>query len=165
MHAGDVSKTRLASSSTRSTQSLTYHTVRFLPPSPSLLPPPTIRADAWMHNADEEKWDHQPCTSSGAQLTRSAEQPAHPGPPALALACECSRSRRSRVGRGGAGPEDTFRMTECHQRPIPERVCLGVQRKTLRRLPRSGVVVFTIRVYLTSGRTRAWSSGARPYGT
>ena len=52
---------------------------------------------------------------------------------------------------GGAGPEDTFRKTPrpTPPAPIPERMRLRVERQTLRRLPRSGAVVFTIRVYLT----------------
>lgn len=33
--------------------------------------------------------------------------------------------------------------------PIPERMRLRVEHQTLRRLPRSGAVVFTIHVYLT----------------
>ena len=52
---------------------------------------------------------------------------------------------------GGAGPEETFRTTPrpAPPPPIPERMRLRVERQTLRRLPRSGAVVFTIRVYLT----------------
>ena len=52
---------------------------------------------------------------------------------------------------GGAGPEDTFRKTPrpAPPPPIPERMRLRVEHQTLRRLPRSGAVVFTIRVYLT----------------
>ncbi|KAI9448577.1 hypothetical protein H4582DRAFT_99939 [Lactarius indigo] len=52
---------------------------------------------------------------------------------------------------GGAGPEDTFRTTPrpAPPPPNPERMRLRVERQTLRRLPRSGAVVFTIRVYLT----------------
>ncbi|KAH9165438.1 hypothetical protein EDB89DRAFT_2134473 [Lactarius sanguifluus] len=52
---------------------------------------------------------------------------------------------------GGAGPEDTFRTTPrpAPPPPMPERMRLRVERQTLRRLPRSGAVVFTIRVYLT----------------
>ncbi|KAI0299698.1 hypothetical protein B0F90DRAFT_583172 [Multifurca ochricompacta] len=34
-------------------------------------------------------------------------------------------------------------------KPQPERMRLRVERQTLRRLPRSGAIVFTIRVYLT----------------
>lgn len=33
--------------------------------------------------------------------------------------------------------------------PLPERMRLRVERQTLRRLPRSGAIVFTIRVYMT----------------
>ena len=52
---------------------------------------------------------------------------------------------------GGVGPEETFRTTPrpAPPPPIPERMRLRVERQTLRRLPRSGAVVFTIRVYLT----------------
>jgi heme-dependent oxidative N-demethylase alpha subunit-like protein len=34
-------------------------------------------------------------------------------------------------------------------KPIPDRMRLRVERQTLRRLPRSGAIVFTIRVYMT----------------
>ena len=53
---------------------------------------------------------------------------------------------------GGAGPEDTFRVTPrpAPPPPIPERMRLRVEHQTLRRLPRSGAIVFTIRVYLTA---------------
>jgi hypothetical protein len=34
-------------------------------------------------------------------------------------------------------------------KPLPERMRLRVERQTLRRLPRSGAIVFTIRVYMT----------------
>jgi hypothetical protein len=34
-------------------------------------------------------------------------------------------------------------------KPLPERMRLRVERQTLRRLPRSGAIVFMIRVYLT----------------
>lgn len=52
---------------------------------------------------------------------------------------------------GSSGPEATFRTTPrpAPPPPIPERMRLRVERQTLRRLPRSGAVVFTIRVYLT----------------
>lgn len=52
---------------------------------------------------------------------------------------------------GGAGPEDTFRTAPrpAPPPPMPERMRLRVEHQTLRRLPRSGAVVFTIRVYLT----------------
>jgi hypothetical protein len=52
---------------------------------------------------------------------------------------------------GGVGPEETFRTTPrpTPPPPIPERMRLRVERQTLRRLPRTGAVVFTIRVYLT----------------
>lgn len=33
--------------------------------------------------------------------------------------------------------------------PLPDRMRLRVERQTLRRLPRSGAIVFTIRVYMT----------------
>jgi len=33
--------------------------------------------------------------------------------------------------------------------PLPEKMRLRVERQTLRRLPRSGAIVFTIRVYMT----------------
>jgi len=53
---------------------------------------------------------------------------------------------------GGVGPEDTFRVTPrpAPPPPIPERMRLRVEHQTLRRLPRSGAIVFTIRVYLTA---------------
>jgi hypothetical protein len=52
---------------------------------------------------------------------------------------------------GGVGPEDTFHVTPrpAPPPPIPERMRLRVEHQTLRRLPRSGAIVFTIRVYLT----------------
>jgi hypothetical protein len=37
-------------------------------------------------------------------------------------------------------------------KPLPERMRLRVERQTLRRLPRTGAIVFTIRVYLTQFR-------------
>ena len=53
---------------------------------------------------------------------------------------------------GGAGPEDTFRVTPrpTPPPPISERMWLRVEHQTLRRLPRSGAIVITIRVYLTA---------------
>ncbi len=52
---------------------------------------------------------------------------------------------------GGAGPEETFRKTPRPPTldPIPERMHLRVEHQMLQRVPRTGAVVFTIRVYLT----------------
>jgi Protein of unknown function (DUF3445) len=52
---------------------------------------------------------------------------------------------------GTFGPEDT--LGTCPRpappEPLPERMRLRVEHQTLRRLPRSGAIVFTIRVYMT----------------
>ena len=52
---------------------------------------------------------------------------------------------------GTFGPEDTLGASPrpAPPRPLPERMRLRVERQTLRRLPRSGAIVFTIRVYMT----------------
>ena len=52
---------------------------------------------------------------------------------------------------GTFGPEDTFGTapSPTPPKPLPERMRLRVERQTLLRLPRTGAVVFTIRVYLT----------------
>ncbi|KAI9510949.1 hypothetical protein F5148DRAFT_975923, partial [Russula earlei] len=52
---------------------------------------------------------------------------------------------------GTYGPEDMFGSVPRPEppEPRPERMRLRVERQTLRRLPRSGAIVFTIRVYLT----------------
>lgn len=49
------------------------------------------------------------------------------------------------------GPEDALGTVPrpAPPKPLPERMRLRVERQTLRRLPRSGAIVFTIRVYLT----------------
>jgi hypothetical protein len=52
---------------------------------------------------------------------------------------------------GTLGPEDF--LGTCPRpappEPLPERMRLRVEHQTLRRLPRSGAIVFTIRVYMT----------------
>jgi hypothetical protein len=52
---------------------------------------------------------------------------------------------------GTFGPEDMFGTASLPSppKPLPERMRLRVERQTLRRLPRTGAIVFTIRVYLT----------------
>lgn len=52
---------------------------------------------------------------------------------------------------GTFGPEDMHGAgaRPAPPTPLPERMRLRVERQTLRRLPRSGAIVFTIRVYLT----------------
>lgn len=49
------------------------------------------------------------------------------------------------------GPEDMLGAGQRPEpsKPLPERMRLRVERQTLRRLPRSGAIVFTIRVYMT----------------
>jgi hypothetical protein len=52
------------------------------------------------------------------------------------------------------GPEDNFSKTHptnqpTRPKPTPSLVRLRTERQTLRRLPRSGAIVFTIRTYLT----------------
>ena len=49
------------------------------------------------------------------------------------------------------GPEDMLGTAPrpAPPEPRPERVRVRVERQTLRRLPRTGAIVFTIRVYLT----------------
>jgi len=76
------------------------------------------------------------------QVLPPSSSPTHAHPPAL---------EELAWAEGGVGPEDTFRTTPrpTPPPPTPERMRLRVERQTLRRLPRSGAVVFTIRVYLT----------------
>ena len=52
---------------------------------------------------------------------------------------------------GTVGPEDLLGTGQRPEppKPLPERMRLRVERQTLRRLPRSGAIVFTIRVYMT----------------
>lgn len=52
---------------------------------------------------------------------------------------------------GTLGPEDLLGAGPRPEppNPLPERMRLRVERQTLRRLPRSGAIVFTIRVYMT----------------
>jgi hypothetical protein len=52
---------------------------------------------------------------------------------------------------GTCGPEDMFGTGRgpVPPKPLPERMRLRVERQTLLRLPRTGAIVFTIRVYLT----------------
>jgi len=52
---------------------------------------------------------------------------------------------------GTYGPEDMLDKAPrpAPPEPLPERMRLRVERQTLRRLPRSGAIVFTIRVYMT----------------
>jgi hypothetical protein len=52
---------------------------------------------------------------------------------------------------GTLGPEDMLGAGQRPEppKPLPERMRLRVERQTLRRLPRSGAIVFTIRVYMT----------------
>jgi len=52
---------------------------------------------------------------------------------------------------GMFGPEDMLGTAPrpAPPEPRPERVRVRVERQTLRRLPRTGAIVFTIRVYLT----------------
>ena len=51
---------------------------------------------------------------------------------------------------GTYGPEDMLgKAPAAPPEPRPERMRLRVERQTLRRLPRSGAIVFTIRVYMT----------------
>ena len=52
---------------------------------------------------------------------------------------------------GTYGPEDILGKAPlpAPPEPLPERMRLRVERQTLRRLPRSGAIVFTIRVYMT----------------
>lgn len=52
---------------------------------------------------------------------------------------------------GTLGPEDSLGASPrpAPPKPLPERMRLRVERQTLRRLPRSGAIVFTIRVYMT----------------
>jgi len=49
------------------------------------------------------------------------------------------------------GPEDMLGSGPRPEppKPLPERMRLRVERQTLRRLPRTGAIVFTIRVYMT----------------
>lgn len=49
------------------------------------------------------------------------------------------------------GPEEVYGSAPrpAPPKPLPERMRLRVEHQTLRRLPRSGAIVFTIRVYLT----------------
>lgn len=52
---------------------------------------------------------------------------------------------------GTYGPEEVYGSgpRPGPPKPLPERMRLRVEHQTLRRLPRSGAIVFTIRVYLT----------------
>ncbi len=52
---------------------------------------------------------------------------------------------------GTLGPEDVLGAGPRPEppKPFPDRMRLRVERQTLRRLPRSGAIVFTIRVYMT----------------
>lgn len=52
---------------------------------------------------------------------------------------------------GTYGPEDMLGEAPrpAPPEPLPEKMRLRVERQTLRRLPRSGAIVFTIRVYMT----------------
>ncbi|KAF8270890.1 hypothetical protein EI94DRAFT_1721826 [Lactarius quietus] len=73
------------------------------------------------------------------QVLPPSSSPTHTHPPAL---------EELAWAEGGVGPEDTFRTTPrpTPPPPTPERMRLRVERQTLRRLPRSGAVVFTIRL-------------------
>jgi len=53
---------------------------------------------------------------------------------------------------GTLDPEDMLGAGQRPEppKPLPERMRLRVERQTLRRLPRSGEIVFTIRVYMMS---------------
>ncbi|KAH9970822.1 hypothetical protein BGW80DRAFT_1446720 [Lactifluus volemus] len=88
----------------------------------------------------------------------STKQLADPGPPTHARACTWPQSSDAREpleelawAEGTFGPEDT--LGTCPRpappEPLPERMRLRVEHQTLRRLPRSGAIVFTIRVYMT----------------
>ena len=172
---GGVSKTRSASPSTRSTQPAMYHTVSFYVSSPfRFTSPPTYRPPARSHARSS-----QPLISSApdTQLTHAHthlldEEKLQPSLTRFfrRLAPDTPVSRTNWLiqvlppssdshtnleelawAEGGVGPEETFRTTPrpAPPPPIPERIRLRVERQTLRRLPRSGAVVFTIRVYLT----------------
>jgi hypothetical protein len=164
MQAGGVSKTRSACPSTRSTQPVTHHTVRFLPFYPHLPPARThilqctlictLHAADARARADEEKLQpsltrffrrlapNSPAARNNWLIQVLPPSPSHAHAPAL---------EELAWAEGGVGPEDTFRTTPrpAPPQPVPERMRLRVEHQTLRRLPRSGAVVFTIRVYLT----------------
>ena len=55
-----------------------------------------------------------------------------------------------RAQEGGNGEYTRATNLESHTQPIePAQVRLRVERQTLRRLPKTGAIVFTIRVYMT----------------
>jgi hypothetical protein len=57
------------------------------------------------------------------------------------------------------GPEDSFGERPRSESATPEKLRLRTERQTLRRLPLSGAVVFTIRVYAVSVRQLALEPG------
>lgn len=69
------------------------------------------------------------------------------------------------------GPEDTFGEEPRLESATPEELRLRTERQTLRRLPMSGAIVFTIRVYVSQlaleGRlasaVRSWPADVAAY--
>jgi hypothetical protein len=74
-----------------------------------------------------------------------------PPMPAPSSSLEHSQLEELAWAEGTFGPEDMLAAgpRPAPPKPLPERMRLRVERQTLRRLPRSGAIVFTIRVYLT----------------
>ena len=74
-----------------------------------------------------------------------------PPTPATSLSPIPSQLEELDWSEGTLGPEDMLGVGQRPElpKPLPERMRLRVERQTLRRLPRSGAIVFTIRVYMT----------------
>ena len=120
----------------------------------------TIRVTLHAHDAWQMKknFSHRSRASFGAFL------PAHrynvttvwsiqvlPSTPAPSLSPIPSQLEELAWSEGTLGPEDMHGVGQRPEppKPLPERMRLRVERQTLRRLPRSGAIVFTIRVYMT----------------
>jgi len=71
--------------------------------------------------------------------------------PAPSLSSIPSQLEELAWSEGTLGPEDMLGVGQRPEppKPLPERIRLRVERQTLRRLPRSGAIVFTIGVYVT----------------